>query len=120
LAERIVIIHERLTAHIAEHEPEAAAVEDVFYAKHAQSALKLGHARGMALLAAAQAKLPIGSYPPAMVKKSISGHGRADKAQMARLVAMLLKLREPPPHDEADALAVAICHAAGASRLGAR
>lgn len=120
LPQRLLVIHDRLVELIRCHQPEAVAVEDIFFSRHPQGALKLGHARGVALLAAAQAGVEIHSYPPAQVKRAISGHGRADKAQIARLVTMLLKLKEPPAEDQADALSLAICHAAGAGLLGVR
>lgn len=117
---RLLGIHDGLLEVIESHRPEAAAVEDVFFAKHAQGALKLGHARGVCLLAAARAGLPVFSYPPALVKRSISGHGRADKEQVARLVTMLLGLPGLPAPDESDALSIAICHATGAARAARR
>jgi crossover junction endodeoxyribonuclease RuvC len=112
LEDRLVFIHDGLAELLGRHAPGAVAVEDIFYARHAQSALTLGHARGVVLLAAARAGVPIHSYPPAQVKRALSGHGRAEKAQIARLVTMLLRLPEPPREDQADALALCICHAA--------
>ncbi len=117
LHQRLLVIHQRLREEIDAHRPEAVAVEDIFYARHAQGALKLGHARGVALLAAALSGLPVHSYPPAQVKRALSGHGRADKGQVARLINMLLHLDEPPQEDQADALAIALCHAAKAGWL---
>jgi crossover junction endodeoxyribonuclease RuvC len=87
------------------------AVEDIFHARFANSALKLGHARGVALLAGAQAGLSITAYPPALVKRSIAGRGQADKAQVARIVGAMLGLRSLPDIDATDALAIAITHA---------
>ena len=95
---------------IAEHQPEAVAVEDIFFAKYANAALKLGHARGVALLAAAELELEVHEYPPAIVKRTVVGRGAADKMQVARLITALLGLKEPPEEDAADALAVAITH----------
>lgn len=112
LAERLVVIYDGLVDLLGRHAPNAVAVEDIFYAHHAQSALTLGHARGVALLAAAKAGVEIHSYPPAQVKRALSGHGRAEKDQIAKLVTMLLRLPEPPREDQADALALCICHAA--------
>lgn len=120
LSERLLMIHRKLIELLERHEPVAVAVEDIFFARHAQAALKLGHARGVALLAAAQAGVEIHSYPPAKVKRALSGYGRADKAQIARLVTMLLHLDEPPREDQADALSLAICHTAASGRLGVR
>ncbi|HEV3483791.1 MAG TPA: crossover junction endodeoxyribonuclease RuvC, partial [Vicinamibacterales bacterium] len=100
-----------LTALIARHRPACIAVEDIFYARNVRAALKLGHARGVALLAASEAGLPVVEYAPAEIKRAIVGYGRAEKTQMQQMVKLLLGLAEPPsPHDAADALAVAICH----------
>jgi crossover junction endodeoxyribonuclease RuvC len=88
------------------------AIEEVFHAANVQSALKLGHARGVALLVAAQHDLPVFEYSPLEIKSGIVGYGRAEKTQVQAMVRLILKLAEPPsPHDAADALAVAICHA---------
>jgi crossover junction endodeoxyribonuclease RuvC len=110
LAKRLRSIHGALEQVIAEHQPGAVAVEEIFFAKYANAALKLGHARGVALLVAAQADLDLHEYPPAIVKRTVVGRGAADKVQMGRLVTALLGLRAPPEEDEADALAVAITH----------
>jgi crossover junction endodeoxyribonuclease RuvC len=110
LHSRLRNIHAELRELIAEHAPEAVAVEEIFFAKYANAALKLGHARGVALLAAAQAELDVHEYPPAIVKRTVVGRGAADKAQVGRLVSALLGLRQPPEEDAADALAVAITH----------
>ena len=110
LADRLVGIDEGLSAMLAEHQPEAAAVESLFYSKNAQSSAKLGHARGVVLLLLRRAGLPIGEYPPAQVKRAIVGRGRADKRQVALVVASVLGLGEPPESDAADALAVALAH----------
>jgi len=110
LAKRLHMIHQGLQQVIAEHQPEAVAVEEIFFAKYANAALKLGHARGVALLAAAQAELEVHEYPPAVVKRTVVGRGAADKLQVARLIAALLGLKSPPEEDAADALAVAITH----------
>lgn len=117
LSARLLVIHQGLANAIAAHRPDAVAVEDIFFARHPQGALKLGHARGVALLAAALVELPVHSYPPARVKRALSGSGRADKGQVARLVTMLLHLPEEPAEDQADALAIAICHVAAAGWL---
>ncbi len=87
------------------------AVENIFFAKNVRSALKLGHARGIALLAASQASIPVVEYSPAEIKRSVVGYGRAEKQQVQAMMKMLLGLEAvPSPHDVADALAVAICH----------
>ena len=108
---RLHAIYEALRAVIAEHAPTSLAVEDIFHARFAASALKLGHARGVALLVGAQAGLPISAYPPALVKRSVAGRGQADKSQVARIVGAILGLRELPEVDATDALAIAITHA---------
>jgi crossover junction endodeoxyribonuclease RuvC len=110
LPARLNEIYECLRAVIAEHAPNAIAVEDIFYSRFANSALKLGHARGVALLVGAQAGLPITAIPPALVKRSIAGRGQADKAQVARIVGAMLGLRVLPDIDATDALAIAITH----------
>ncbi len=101
-------------------------VENVFYAANARSALKLGHARGVAILAAVEAGCEVLEYTPAEVKRAVVGYGRADKRQVQQMIKLLLGLEKAPtPHDAADALAVAICHvhsgsAFRESRLGGR
>jgi crossover junction endodeoxyribonuclease RuvC len=114
LEERLLIIHAGLTALIEEYAPNAAAVEDIFMAKFPNAALKLGHARGVALLAIAQAGLAVHPYPPAVVKRSIVGKGAADKQQVARIVGVMLGLTELPGVDATDALAIALTHAQAA------
>src|SRR5581483_6777418 len=97
---------------IAEHAPDAVALEESFVGADARIALFVGQARGAVLVAAANAGLPCREYAPASVKQAICGYGRAEKAQMQRMVKIILSLSEPPtPHHAADALAVAICHA---------
>jgi crossover junction endodeoxyribonuclease RuvC len=110
LANRLRMIHAELERVIAAHTPEAVAVEEIFFAKYANAALKLGHARGVALLVAAQSEIAVHEYPPAIVKRTVVGRGAADKVQVGRLVSALLGLKEPPEEDAADALAVAITH----------
>jgi crossover junction endodeoxyribonuclease RuvC len=111
LPDRLHDIHARLCQLIARHRPDCVAIENVFHAKNVKSALVLGHARGVAVLAAVQAGLPIVEYTPAAIKASVVGHGRADKHQVQQMVKLLLGLAAAPaPHDAADALAVAICH----------
>jgi crossover junction endodeoxyribonuclease RuvC len=107
----LTVIHTGLAALLARHRPDCVAVENIFYARNVRSALKLGHARGVAILAAAEAGLPVIEYAPAEIKRAVVGYGRAEKSQMQRMVQLLLGLDAPPsPHDAADALAVAICH----------
>ena len=110
LPKRLNLIHRGLKQVIAEHQPETVAVEEIFFAKYANAALKLGHARGVALLAAAESELEVHEYPPAIVKRTVVGRGSADKTQVGRLVSALLGLKAPPEEDAADALAVAITH----------
>jgi crossover junction endodeoxyribonuclease RuvC len=109
--DKLFEIHRRLVALLAECRPDSVAIESIFYAVNARSALKLGHARGVAMLAAAQAGLAIVEYTPAEIKRAVVGYGRAEKPQVQHMVKLLLGLAaEPSPHDAADALAVAICH----------
>ncbi len=108
---RLLAIHSRLTALLAEYHPDCVAIEDLFHAKNARSALKLGHARGVAMLAAVEAGVPLAEYTPAEVKRAVVGYGRAEKHQVQHMVKLILGLAElPVPHDAADAIAVAICH----------
>jgi crossover junction endodeoxyribonuclease RuvC len=112
LAERLRHIHAALAAAIARLRPDVLAVEDLFHAKSARSALVLGHVRGAVLLAGAQAGLAVSAFPPATVKLQVTGFGRAEKAQVALMVSRLLDLSSAArPGDAADALAVALCHA---------
>ncbi|MFW6050969.1 MAG: crossover junction endodeoxyribonuclease RuvC [Myxococcota bacterium] len=115
LHERLHRIHDGLVQVIAQSGAQAVAVEDIFYAKHANAALKLGHVRGVTLLAVTRAGLEVHAYPPAVVKKAVVGRGRADKRQVARLVGAILRLKELPGEDATDALAIAIAHLSRAS-----
>ncbi len=109
--QKLLIIHAELAALLAEHRPDCVAIENLFHAVNARSALKLGHARGVAMLAAVEAGLPIVEYTPAEVKQSVVGYGRAEKSQVQSMVQLLLGLSAPPtPHDASDALAIAVCH----------
>jgi crossover junction endodeoxyribonuclease RuvC len=108
---RLARIHRELLARLSECQPELVVVENVFYAANARSALKLGHARGVAILAAVEAGCEVREYTPAEVKRAVVGYGRADKRQVQQMIKLLLGLEKvPTPHDAADALAVAICH----------
>jgi crossover junction endodeoxyribonuclease RuvC len=110
-------IHSQLTIILADCRPACVAIENVFYSVNARSALKLGHARGVAMLAAVEAGVPVFEYTPAEIKRAVVGYGRADKAQVQQMIKLLLGLaRAPSPHDAADALAVAICHATRAQQ----
>lgn len=110
-AGRLQVIHEGLAALLAAHRPSCVAIENIFHAKNVRSALRLGHARGVALLAASAAGVPIVEYTPAEIKRAVVGFGRAEKHQVGQMVKLLLALDAvPSPHDAADALAIAICH----------
>ena len=110
IAARLVVIELALVEVIAAHAPDEASVEAIFFAKDAQAAAKLGHARGVALLVCARAGLDVYEYPPARVKKTVAGSGRAEKAQVAQMVRIVLGLAEAPVGDAADALALAVTH----------
>jgi len=111
LPDRLLAIHTGLSALLAECRPDCVAIENLFFATNVRSALKLGHARGVAMLAAVEAGLPVVEYTPAEIKRAVVGYGRAEKPQVQQMVKILLGLAAiPTPHDAADALAVAICH----------
>jgi crossover junction endodeoxyribonuclease RuvC len=110
LGDRLAILHDEITRLLREHAPDEVAVERVFVARNADSALKLGHVRGVALLAIHQSGRRAHEYAPAQVKKAVAGSGRAEKGQMVRMVRMQLSLAEDPPEDAADALAIAMTH----------
>lgn len=111
LAERLHLIFDSVTQIIEEYHPQEFAIEQVFMAKSAGSALKLGQARGAAIVAAATRNLPVSEYEARKVKQSVVGTGAADKLQVQHMVKTLLKLPAAPQEDAADALAVALCHA---------
>ena len=109
--DKLLVIHTRLSALLREHAPDCVAIENLFHAVNVRSALKLGHARGVAMLAAVQAGTLVFEYTPAEIKRAVVGYGRAEKPQVQHMVKMILGLPAvPSPHDAADALAVAICH----------
>jgi crossover junction endodeoxyribonuclease RuvC len=109
--EKLQIIHAELATLLALHRPDCVAIENLFHAANAKSALKLGHARGVAMLAAVEAGVPIVEYTPAEVKQAIVGYGRAEKSQVQSMIQLLLGLASPPsPFDASDALAIAVCH----------
>ena len=111
LSTRLHEIHAEVTLLIARHRPDCVAVEDVFYARNVRTTLVLGHARGVVLLAAEQAGIPIAEYPPAEIKKAVVGNGAASKEQVQFMVAQLLRLRAAPhPTDAADGVATALAH----------
>ncbi len=110
--DKLLQIHQRLAALLRECAPECVAIENLFYATNVRSALKLGHARGVAMLAAVEAGVTVVEYTPAEIKRAVVGYGRAEKPQVQHMVKLILGLAAAPsPHDAADALAVAICHA---------
>ena len=109
--DKLLHIHQRLSTLMREHRPDCVAIENLFHAVNVKSALKLGHARGVAMLAAVEAGVPVVEYTPAEIKRAVVGYGRAEKKQVQDMVRLLLGLDAvPSPHDAADALAVAICH----------
>ena len=121
LPDKLLAIHTALVRLLAEHRPDCVAVEGVFYAANVRSALTLGHARGVALLAAVQAGYQVFEYAPAEIKRAVVGYGRAEKHQVGEMVRLLLGLETiPEPHDAADALAIAICHVHSAGSGAAR
>ncbi len=111
LADRLLQLHGKLAEVIAEWTPDEAAVEETFVNKDARATLKLGHARGIALLVPASAGLPVAEYAPNVVKKTVVGVGHAHKDQIGAMVKILLPRCTPNSADSADALAIAICHA---------
>jgi crossover junction endodeoxyribonuclease RuvC len=110
--ERLRILYDGLCELIARHRPDSAAIEELFFGKNVNTAITVGQARGVALLALVQAGVPISEYKPTVVKQAVAGYGGADKKQMQEMVRVTLGLASAPrPDDAADALAIAICHA---------
>lgn len=110
LPQRLKKIYQRLSEVVEKYSPEVLAIENVFFAKDIRATVKIGEARSCAMLAAAQKNIQVLEYPPARVKQAVCGNGRASKVQMQQMVQKLLGMKEMPPSDGADALAVAICH----------
>jgi crossover junction endodeoxyribonuclease RuvC len=111
LAERLQSIYQHLIEIIGMYQPQEAAMEELFFAKNARTAMTVGQARGVAMLALANAGLPISEYTPKQVKQAVTGYGSAKKEQVGEMVRILLNLRSiPRPDDAADAAAIAICH----------
>jgi len=111
LPARLQTLYQGLADVIRKHQPTAAAVEELFFSRNVRTALSVGHARGVVLLALANAGLPIHEYKPLEVKQAIAGYGGADKRQVQEMVRMLLHLDHvPQPDDAADAVAIAVCH----------
>ncbi len=111
MAERLAALHRALSELLGLHRPDCAAVEALFFQRNVSTAISVGQGRGVALLALAQAGVPVSEYSPRAVKLAVAGYGNAGKKQMQLMVRTLLGLPDPPrPDDAADALAVAICH----------
>jgi len=110
LSERLNQVFTGLRQVIRRYSPDMAVVEDIFFAKNVRSAVRLGHVRGVALLAAAEAGLPVSEYSPATIKMAVVGYGQADKDQVGLMVKKILGLDHDLTEDAADALAAAICH----------
>lgn len=108
---RMAMLYEQLVQVMQEYQPDQAALESLFVHKNASSALKLGHARGVILLACQHHPVPVSEYAPRLIKQAVSGYGNADKEQIKQCVGLLLNHRHALVADEADALAMAICHA---------
>ncbi|NTW22537.1 crossover junction endodeoxyribonuclease RuvC [Candidatus Falkowbacteria bacterium] len=112
LSTRLVQLHHQLAQVIKAYQPDIAAIEQLFFCNNAKTAIVVGQARGVALLALSQASIPTYEFTPLQVKQAVSTYGKADKAQVQRMVKLLLRLEElPRPDDAADALAIAICAA---------
>lgn len=111
MPERLKQLYEGVTTILRDYRPVVCAIEQLFFSRNVTTALSVGQARGIVMLAAAQAAVPVVEYTPAEVKQSVSGYGKADKSQMQEMVRIILGLHEAPwPDDAADALAVALCH----------
>lgn len=111
LPDRLITIHTEMLRLIDQYQPEQAAVEQLFFNKNVRTALAVGHARGVVLLALAERQVPIFEYTPLEVKQAVTGNGRADKKQIQEMIKILLELDKiPKPDDAADALAIAVCH----------
>lgn len=111
LAARLARTYDGLAALLVRYRPDAVAVEQLFFGRNVRTALTVGQARGVALLAAAHTGVPVYEYTPLQVKQAVAGYGRADKAQVKEMVRLLLRLAAAPePDDAADAVAVAVCH----------
>lgn len=111
MPKRLSLLYDSLKEVLAQHQPASGAVEKLFFQRNVRTAISVGQARGVVLLALARAELPVAEYAPNEIKQAVSGYGGADKQQMQQMVRTLLNLDEiPQPDDAADALAVAICH----------
>jgi crossover junction endodeoxyribonuclease RuvC len=110
LSDCLLRIHRKLIEIIQENQPQALAVEDIFYGKNIKSLIKQAQVRGVTILAGAEAGVPVFEYSPLEVKSAVVGYGRAEKHQVQKMVQAILNLPEMPPADASDALAVAVCH----------
>ncbi len=111
MPERLLELHQQIQKKILLHHPDSGAVEKLFFQKNVRTAIAVGQARGVVLLALAEQKVPVGEYTPLEIKQAIAGYGGADKNQVQQMVRALLGLKDiPKPDDAADALAIAICH----------
>ncbi len=111
LVERLPLLYAGVLDVLDRYQPEAMSVEELFFTKNVSTAISVGHARGVAILAAAHRNVPVFEYTPLQVKQAVGGYGRADKAQMQEMVRLMLGLKSiPQPDDAADGLALAICH----------
>lgn len=117
LSDSLVYIQERLAAVLQEFTPDVVALEGVYFAKYAQTALILGEARGVVIATCAARQIPLYEYAPRRVKQAVVGYGAATKGQMQTMIVKLLGLAATPPEDAADALAIAICHLHNLARL---
>lgn len=118
MPERLLSLYQELQAFLQSYQPQQVAVEELFFNRNTTTAISVGQARGIVLLAAAQAGIPVYEYTPLQVKQAVVGYGKADKKQIQQMVRALLGLQEvPKPDDAADALAIAICHANSAGLL---
>ena len=112
MPDRLLILHREVSHLIATHQPDVIAVEQLFFARNVTTAIAVGQARGVILLAAAQAAIGVAEYSPSEVKFAVAGYGKAEKKQMQEMVRIILGLAHAPqPDDAADALAIALCHA---------
>jgi crossover junction endodeoxyribonuclease RuvC len=117
MATRLARLHDELRRLFAVYRPSECAIEGVFHARNVRSALLLGHARGVCMLAAAAQGVPVAEYAPAAVKRAVTGHGAAEKERVSAMVASILHFAPDATFDETDALAVALCHLEAARPL---
>lgn len=116
LTDCLKLIHDTIAGMLSRSRPDAVAIEGIFFSRNVKTTVALGEARGVVLLACTKAGIPVHEYPPRRVKQAVVGFGGAQKLQVSRMVASMLKLPRPPQADAADALAIAICHLHNRSR----